>query len=436
MGLIPFLSPISIVQQIMENVQSDLSDEESPQPTESSSNNSVYLTPSMSGVEIGSKDPMIRSEFTVIESDDVKESSESSDDTADTDELPELVKIEETEQKTEETPTEEPEEPQPEVSPWDDVLGTGRLHIRRITEGEEPKLVRSSLVNVEILTPEAPFSVNFGTPECSLKSHSKMEITMSDHIDPAPGAVELSLHGMGVGGEVAVRAHKDLRGHLPDEFQIRVLSVEKDELKQANDSKQKGNELYKEVNFEKASKYYERGVSYLNEYYTENEVSDESKDIWIKLKKNLGRCYFKLGQNVKSLETFDEILAVDSKNQDVLMLKVEVLSKEKRLDDLLKTCQAILALSPSDSVQSKMKQRIETIQKFKKAQDEKYKKMCQKMTGTFDRPTSAIPVSAKPTANEKPEKISQSDSVNHMLIIGAVAAAGLAAVAFYVLSKK
>ena len=106
---------------------------------------------------------------------------------------------------------------------------------------------------------------------------------MSDHIDPAPGAVELSLHGMGVGGEVAVRAHKDLRGDLPDEFQIRVLSkffksqvcshksilgVEKDELKQANDSKQKGNDLYRVANFEKASKYYERGVSYLNEYYT------------------------------------------------------------------------------------------------------------------------------------------------------------------------
>ena len=29
------------------------------------------------------------------------------------------------------------------TSAWDDVLGTGRLHIRRITEGEEPKLVRS-----------------------------------------------------------------------------------------------------------------------------------------------------------------------------------------------------------------------------------------------------------------------------------------------------
>ena len=46
---------------------------------------------------------------------------------------------------------------------------------------------------------------------------------MADHVDPAPGAVELSLHGMGVGGEVAVRAHKDLCAHLPGEFQIKVL---------------------------------------------------------------------------------------------------------------------------------------------------------------------------------------------------------------------
>ena len=105
---------------------------------------------------------------------------------------------------------------------------------------------------------------------------------MADHVDPAPGAVELSLHGMGVGGEVAVRAHKDLCAHLPGEFQIKVLGelifkfsihllwnseVEKDELKQAQDSKEKGNALFKEGNYEKASKYYERGISYLNEYH-------------------------------------------------------------------------------------------------------------------------------------------------------------------------
>ena len=85
-----------------------------------------------------------------------------------------------------------------------------------------------------------------------------------------------------------------------------------------------------------------------------------------------------------------------------------------------------------------MRQRIERINAVKKAHDEKYKKMCQKMTGTFDRPSTAIPVSAKASANQKSEKqISQSEPVNHMLIIGAVAAAGLAVVAaVYVLSKK
>ena len=68
----------------------------------------------MSGIDlIDSK--MAQSEFTVIESDDVKEeSSASSDDTVETDELPDLVQIEEKkeeekiEEKIEEKEEEEP----------------------------------------------------------------------------------------------------------------------------------------------------------------------------------------------------------------------------------------------------------------------------------------------------------------------------------------
>ena len=157
-----------------------------------------------------------------------------------------------------------------QVSPWDDVLGTGRLHIRKLAQGDlDAKCERGALVNVEVLTPTAPFSIHFGTDQAELVPHSRLELTMSDHVEPAPGAVELALHGMGRGGEVAVRAHADLRGDdLPDEFHIRVISVERDELKQASLSKDKGNALYKNADFAKAAKYYERGVSYLNEYYT------------------------------------------------------------------------------------------------------------------------------------------------------------------------
>ena len=53
-------------------------------------------------------------------------------------------------------------------------------------------------------------------------------------------------------------------------------------------------------------------------------------------------------------------------------------------DELLRTCQAVLALSPSAQIESKMKSRIEKIKEIKKAKDEKYKKMCQKMTGTYE----------------------------------------------------
>jgi len=434
------------------DMSSGSEDESVKTTTEMSSNNSVYLTPSMSGVDlIDSK--MTQSEFTVIESDEVNQaadqsSSASSDDTVDTDELPDLVQIE---AKAEEEKPIEKEEKEEEVesvaeepvSPWDDVLGTGRLHIRKLAQGDlDAKCERGALVNVEVLTPTAPFSIHFGTDQAELVPHSRLELTMSDHVEPAPGAVELALHGMGRGGEVAVRAHADLRGDdLPDEFHIRVISVERDELKQASLSKDKGNALYKNADFAKAAKYYERGVSYLNEYYTENEINDESKDVWIKLNKNLGRCYFKLGQNAKSLEKFDEILVVDETSQDVLLLKVEVLTKENRLDELMETCTTVLALKPAATIATKMTNRIEKIKQVKKAQEEKYRRMCQKMTGTYEQPIKEAVVLPATSANQpEPKQTDQSppspdSSFTQLMVVGAIIAAG-AAVAFFVLSKK
>jgi len=47
-----------------------------------------------------------------------------------------------------------------------------------------------------------------------------------------------------------------------------------------------------------------------------------AKDLWIKIMKNIGRCHFKLGENGKSLEKFNEILSADPKNMSVLDLKV------------------------------------------------------------------------------------------------------------------
>ena len=72
-----------------------------------------------------------------------------------------------------------------------------------------------------------------------------------------------------------------------------------------------------------------------------------------------------MGQHAKSLEKFDEILVVDGTNQDVLLLKVEVLTKENRLDALMETCQAVLALKPAQTIATKMANRIEKIKQVK-----------------------------------------------------------------------
>ena len=46
-----------------------------------------------------------------------------------------------------------------------------------------------------------------------------------DQIDPSPGALEISISGLSVGSRIAVRAHKDLRADLPDEFEIKILGL-------------------------------------------------------------------------------------------------------------------------------------------------------------------------------------------------------------------
>ena len=56
----------------------------------------------------------------------------------------------------------------------------------------------------------------------------------------------------------------------------------------------------------------------------ENETSEEAKDLWIKISKNLGRSFFKLGKNGPSLDKFDEILNLLPNDLDVLLLKVSV----------------------------------------------------------------------------------------------------------------
>ena len=97
---------------------------------------------------------------------------------------------------------------------------------------------------------------------------------MGDQIDPVPGAIELALHGLAAGGEIAIRSHKDLRGDLPDEFQVKVLEImDTDNLKQAEESKNLGNKCYKSADYEKAVRYYERGIGYINEYQSGNEKS-------------------------------------------------------------------------------------------------------------------------------------------------------------------
>merc|ERR1719419_133544 len=146
------------------DVHSDHSEDESTAPG-SSNGDSVYLTPSVSGMEIDNK--LTQSAFEVIESDDVKSEvllddlkstdqkndektepkivslnddsesgdSESTDDSVNTSELPELIEIENPDEPKPQENEPEANDDTPTVPEWEDILGTGRLHIKRISAG-------------------------------------------------------------------------------------------------------------------------------------------------------------------------------------------------------------------------------------------------------------------------------------------------------------
>merc|ERR1719476_839488 len=139
--------------------------------------------------------------------------SESTDDSVNTSELPELIEIESPEEpKPKEKEPEETNDDAPIIPEWEDILGTGRLHIKRISAGSGEQVNRTSSIKIQISVPSVPFDIKFGSNECELKHHSTLEVLLGDQIDLVPGAIELALHGLAAGGEIAIRSHKDLRG--------------------------------------------------------------------------------------------------------------------------------------------------------------------------------------------------------------------------------
>ena len=83
------------------------------------------------------------------------------------------------------------------ISEWEDILGTGRLHIKRISDGSGEQVNRTSSIKIEISVPSVPFDIKFGTNECELKVHSTLEVrkrTDSSDLDVFKTIEFCSLH--------------------------------------------------------------------------------------------------------------------------------------------------------------------------------------------------------------------------------------------------
>lgn len=342
--------------------------------------------------------------------------------------------------KIEEIAPVEEEKKDPNV--WTDILGSGRLYKKIVVEGEGTKLERGMLVKIEIYEPMKSFDMTFGTVGCETKLWASTEVLLGDGLSEfAAPAVELAVYEVKPGGIVAVKSHAELRNNVPEEFQIKVIEIlEKNLIKLSNESKELGNTHFvKKKDPKMALQYYQRGIRLLNEFLQDNEHTPESKDIWTKTMKNIGRCYFKDGQNVKSRESFKEILAVDPKNVQVQQLMADVLLKEKAYDQTLKVCKSIMACEGS-SEDPKIKEHNERVSEIcnrkLKEQSEKHKMMCAKMFNS-DQPKVEKPVEKVESVSQsvQPAEADKSESSNMQYFVLAGAAA-LGAIIFWQAKKS
>lgn len=361
---------------------------------------------------------MTTSSYEMIKSNFDPESDGSTDGSVSTSELPDLVPIDQKDEPIDDPVDEIVDDTD---AAWVDMLGSGRIHKKILIKGSGEKVERGTLVKLRIKVPLNPLSLSFGSSECESTVHSEYDVLLGDGLD-APAAIELAAYEINVGGEVAIRSHKDLRGDLPDAFSVELLAILKQNLLQlADKSKEEGNKWWKGSEYKKAILFYQRGIRLIQQHHTESEESELSRDLWMKIMKNIGRCHFKLKENGKSLEKFNEILAADSKNLSVLDLKGDVLLRNKNYSELHKLCDQALKLKSdiTDVMREKMTKRIETCLKEKAKQDEKHKAMCARMF----KPLSNTP--PKPDEPDEVEKVEETN-FSRNVVLGAVIAAALA----------
>lgn len=302
------------------------------------------------------------------------------------------------------------------------MLGSGRIHKRIVSKGTGAKAERSNLARLRIKVPTESFSLAFGTAECEMSLHSECDVLLGDGLD-VPPAIELAAYEINVGGEVAIRSHADLRGHLPEAFSVELVEIlKKNLLKLADSSKEEGNKLWKASDLSKALLFYQRGIRLIQEFQSEAEDSELSRELWTKIMKNIGRCHFKLKQHTKSLEKFNEILAVDPKNLSVLDLKGDVLLKDKNYAQLHQLCEIALKCDGmTENIREKMMKRIETCKKEKLKQDEKHKAMCARMFKLNDTKLESTPPNKVTSPRQE-----ASSNFSRNVTIGAVLAVVLA----------
>ncbi|CAO3645019.1 unnamed protein product [Cunninghamella echinulata] len=166
-------------------------------------------------------------------------------------------------------------------------------------------------------------------------------------------------------------------------FKITLLSTEEStdsisyRIKKAADLKSKGNEVFKEGNFEDALKFYEQGSEKVKNLSSgDNKEMEQLKQILVTLLLNMGMCSLKLKNPNKAIEYCEKVIDLDKSNVKAYYRLGQAYSEINHHEEAIRYVKLGLKNHSNDSSLITLYKQLEQKQAiWKKKNQEKFKNM-------------------------------------------------------------
>jgi tetratricopeptide (TPR) repeat protein len=193
-----------------------------------------------------------------------------------------------------------------------------------------------------------------------------------------------------------------------------------EKLEQSEISKNKGTDHFKAAKFHLAKKYYTKIVDILkNEDSLKGDEADKKNALLLAAHLNLAMCHLKQSNDVDAIQSCDEALKVDPKNEKGLFRRGTANLNLQNFDEALHDFKAVLEVDPENKAAKN--QIVITNHKIKQIRDREkqtYAGMFQKFAARDAKKEQSQPTTETKESQEKQSETTTSEESSDSVVNG------------------